>query len=346
LLDSICAQSSVSVPKILLHDDEEHVLVLSDLGQLPNLSDVFSALGGYIPMASAAPTTVSDLAVQRPLSFYVTIGQKIGSFFARLHSSTTLAQVVGSPDRGEKFLYSPKTKEVVHEFAIKPVKALLDSFPDILDATRSKILHRRIEDDFLRQTLGEELALALGDCWTGAILVDVSEHNPTVGVIDWEFAGIGRASNGDMSQLMAHLHLFQVAAEWRREEILLQQITALMESLTKAYREQSIKEGAKWIPEPATALSTLQATVMRSAFLAHGAEMINSTFWKVWMCEDKLCGEPHPAEKRDCRLIQHIMQTAVWYLDRAGQDEGEFAAAANWDKVRDESIMLPLFHSR
>jgi hypothetical protein len=334
------------VPKILLHDDEEHVLVLSDLGQLPNLSDVFSALGGYIPMGSAAPGAVSSLALQRPLSFYMTIGQKIGSFFARLHSSTALAQVIGSPDRGEKFLYNPKTKEVVYEFAIKPVEVLLASFPDILDATTSRILYQRIEDDFLRQTLAEELALALGDCWTGAILVDVNENNPTVGVIDWEFAGLGRASNGDMSQLTAHLHLFQIAAEWRREEILLQGITALIESLANAYREQSIKEGAKWIPDPATPLSPLQATVMRSAFLAHGSEMISNTFWKVWLCEDKTCGEPHPAEKRDCRLIQHMMKTAVWYLDRAGQDEGEFVGAANWDKVRDERSMLPLFHIR
>jgi hypothetical protein len=289
-LDPICSQSSVEVPRLLLHDEEEHVLVLSDLGHLPNLSDVFSVLGGYVPTASPAPTTVSDLTLQQPLSYYITIGERIRLFFARLHSSNTLAQVIGSPDRGEKFLHSHKTKEVVHEFAIKPIKALLGSFQDILDATESQILYQHIEDDFLRQTLGDELTLALGDCWTGAILVGADENNPIVGVIDWEFASIGRGVNRDMSQLMAHLHLFGIVAEWRKEEILLQRITALIRSIGTAYREQSIKEGAKWIPGPTAPLDTLQATALRSAFLAHGSELINSAFWKVWVCDNKICG--------------------------------------------------------
>jgi hypothetical protein len=184
LFDSVCTQSSVAVPKLLFHDEEEHVLVLSDLGNLPNLSDVFSTLGGYVPTVSPPPTSVSDVTLQRPLFYYVAISDKIGSFFARLHSSATLAQVVDSPDRGGKFLHNSKTREVVHEFAIKPIKALLDSFPDILDAAQFKVLYQRIEDDFLRETLGDEPTLALGDCWTGAILVGIDEENLTVGVID------------------------------------------------------------------------------------------------------------------------------------------------------------------
>ena len=69
----------------------------------------------------------------------------------------------------------------VYEFAIKPIKALLDSFPAILDNARSEVLFRRVEDDFLLQTQGDELAMALGDCWTGAILVSMDEHDPAVG---------------------------------------------------------------------------------------------------------------------------------------------------------------------
>ena len=38
--------SCVSVPAVLHHDTKAHVLVLADLGQLPNLSDVFGDLGG------------------------------------------------------------------------------------------------------------------------------------------------------------------------------------------------------------------------------------------------------------------------------------------------------------
>jgi aminoglycoside phosphotransferase (APT) family kinase protein len=50
-----------------------------------------------------------------------------------------------------------------------------------------------------------EKAMVLGDCWTGAILVGIIEDNPTVGVIDWEFASIGRGVDGDMAQFLAHI---------------------------------------------------------------------------------------------------------------------------------------------
>src|SRR5256885_962694 len=218
-------------------------------------------------MASSAAPESSNAKLQRRGSYYRVIGERIGSFFARLHSSRTLAQVTGPDGRGEEFLYNPKAREVVHEFAIRPIKALLDSFPDMFENTKPDVLFQRIEADFLRQTLGDELALAIGDCWTGAILAGTDENDPITGVIDWEFACLGRGVNGDMSQLMAHLHLFKLAAEGRGEELLLQGITSLIQSITSTYHEQSIKEAAKWMPGPVTPLNTLQATVMRSAFL-------------------------------------------------------------------------------
>jgi hypothetical protein len=105
-----------------------------------------------------------------------------------------------------------------------------------------------------------------------------------------------------------HLTLFKIIAQWRQEEILLHRATALMHSISNSYRRQSIKGVAKWMPAPAMPLSTFQATVMRSAFLAHGSEIINSPFWKVWVCEDKACGEPYPAEKRNCGLIERMVK--------------------------------------
>jgi hypothetical protein len=343
LLDSICTQSSVVVPKLLLHDEAEHVLVLSDLGKLPDLSDVFSRLGGYVPMALPAPSAISDVVLQRPLPYYVTIGEKIGSFLARLHSSTTLTKVVHSPGRGENFLQNPEAKDVVHAFAIKPIKALLDLFPNILYNARSEVLFRWIEDDFLRQTQGDELALALGDCWTGAILVGMDENDPAVGAIDWEFACLGRGVNGDISQLLGHLNLFKIVAEYRKEEVLLQRVAALTESLVGTYRRQSIRESAIWMPTPAAHLSAFQAKVMRSAFLACGSEMINSAFWKVWACDDEACGHPHPTEAQNCRLIQHMAETAVWYLDRAGDGVMEFADMESRGTFAGGNIMVSLF---
>lgn len=344
LLYPICKHSCVAVPKLLLHNEQEHVLVLSDLGRLPNLSDMFGALGGHVPQASLVPISVTEATSQKPLSCYTVIGERLGSFFARLHSSAWVAQILDSPNRGQNFLVNPEIKHVIHQFSIKPIRARLDSFPDILDATRAKVLYGRIEDDFLRQTPDDELVLALGDCWTGAVLVGMDENSPIVGVIDWEFACLGRGVNGDISQLLGHLHLYKIVAEWRQDEVLLQRIKTLINSIADTYRAHSIQEGSKWIPPPAARLNNFQATVTRSAFLAHGSEMISSAFWKVWVCDDKACGEPHPTETTKCRLVQHMVKMAVWYLDRAGADEKEFADMAQQEDIRDGSILIPLLH--
>lgn len=62
----------------------------------------------------------------------------------------------------------------VHEFAIKPIKALLDSFPAILDNVTSEVLLRRVEDDFLRR-----------GTWR---------------LLDWEFACLALDVNGDFKR--------------------------------------------------------------------------------------------------------------------------------------------------
>jgi hypothetical protein len=97
------------------------------------------------------------------------------------------------------------------------------------------------------------------------------------------------------------------------------------------------------MPGPAGPLSKFQATVIRSAFLAYAGEIINTALWKVWVCNDEACGNPHPTEKQDCRLIQRMIEAAVWYLDRAGDDEAEFADEDNRGTFRGESIVMPLF---
>jgi hypothetical protein len=304
----------VKVPTLLHHDLEEHVLNVSDIGPLPNLSEIFSSLGGYTPLVSPASVSAPEYAVGTPLGYYVIVGRKIGSFFARLHSPSSLSCIVNSPPRGTEFLSNPAMRNIVLEHAIRPLKAQLELFPQILSTFEAKTLYQQVEDNFMRSPPMNERAMVLGDCWTGAILVGTIEDDPTVAVIDWEFASIGRGVDGDMAQFLAHLQLFQLAASWHEQLNQHRALELLTGELTTAYRRQSTTEGAKWVREGKPAADSLQTRMMRSAFLGCAAEMINCAFWKVWPCESSSCGTSHPTKQEGCKLIQQMVERAVWYL--------------------------------
>jgi hypothetical protein len=234
-------------------------------------------------------------------------------------------------------------RDIVFENAIRPMKAQLELFPQILSASEAQTLYQRVEDNFVHSPPMSERAMVLGDCWTGAILVGIIEDDPTVGVIDWEFASIGRGVDGDMAQFLAHLQLFQLAALWHEQSNQHQALEFLTGELTTAYRRQSILEGVTWAREGKPAADSSQARMMRSAFLGCAAEMISSAFWKVWPCESPSCGTPHPTTKEGCKLIQQMVERAVWYLRLAGHDETEFVKEQNWLITQADGCIRRLF---
>jgi hypothetical protein len=319
------------------------VLIVSDIGPLPNLSEIFSSLGGYLPLVSPASVSAPEYALGKPLGCYAIVGRKIGSFFARLHSTSSLSCLVNSPHHGIEFLSNPTMRDMIFDHAIRPLKAQLELFPQILSASEAKTLYQRVEDDFVRSPPMNEKAMVLGDCWTGAILVGMIEDDPTVGVVDWEFASIGRGVDGDMAQFLAHLRLFQLAASWHEQSNQHQALEILTGELTTAYRRQSITEGAEWAREGKPAADSLQARMMRSAFLCCAAEMTNCAFWKVWPCKSPSCGTPHPTEQEGCKLIQQMVERAVWYLRLAGDDEAEFVKEQNWLATQADGYIRRLF---
>jgi hypothetical protein len=319
------------------------VLIVSDIGPLPNLSEIFSSLGGYTPLVSPTSVSALEYASGTPLGYYAIVGRKIGSFFARLHSLSSISCIINSPHHGAEFLSNPTMRDVVLDQAIRPLKVQLELFPQILSASEAKNLYRRVEDNFMRSPQMNERAMVLGDCWTGAILVGTTEDDPLVGVIDWEFASIGRGVDGDMAQFLAHLQPFQLAASWHGQSSQHQALKLLTDELTTAYRRQSITEGVKWAGEGKPAAASTQARMMRSAFLGCAAEMINCAFWKVWPCKSPSCGTPHPTEQRDCKLIQQMVERAVWYLRLAGDDEVEFVKEQNWLTIQADGYIRRLF---
>ncbi|KAK5062498.1 hypothetical protein LTR84_004571 [Exophiala bonariae] len=297
--------TGIMTPEILHYDASDHVLILSDLGALPDLSNVFCELGGYtpgsdngrpeVPLPPPKSPRVGQRLTDNEVTFFENLGTKLGRFFARLHSQR-VHQAILDPASGQHtsltvgdeicgFPLLPQMKTVVHEHVIKPLRSQLRLFPSLIGIEEADTLFSAIEADFLRDTGEQERCFVIGDCWTGTILVDLDrpEGETKVGVIDWEFANIsGRGINGDISQFTAHLELFLIAASsWGGDGAPghISPLKEIMQALIATYEAERAQVDD----------STLKETITRSAFLSHGAELINCAFWKIWICKDSEC---------------------------------------------------------
>jgi hypothetical protein len=63
----------------------------------------------------------------------------------------------------------------------------------------------------------------------------------------------------------------------------------------------------------------------------------------VWPCKSPSCGTPHPTEQEGCKLIQQMVERAVWYLRLAGDDEAEFVKEQNWLATQADGYIRRLF---
>jgi hypothetical protein len=277
------------------------------------------------------------------------IGQKVGSFFAGLHHPKNVCMIQSEPYNNTHFLRHDGMRDMVLEAAIRPVKEQLDLFPHLLPQDAIATVYQLVEDDFTRQTQEDEKVIALGDCWTGALLVGLGNSlaAPQVGVIDWEFACVGRGVNGDMAQLLAHLRLFGIAAAWQGKTDSRAAIDGIIQGLTTEYRRRShalkhfsLAESDSLAPEP----HSWTARHLRSAFLAHGAEMVNNAVGKDWVCDSVLCCGKEFKGKPQCKLVQEMVMTGWWYLSHAQEDDAAFVTQQNWDAVQHEHILSGMFY--
>ena len=189
-----------------------------------------------------------------------------------------------------------------------------------------------------------EKCFILGDFHPGAVLLPVSgDGDQPLGIIDWEFSGVGRGPSGDMPQFLASLHLLLMAAspDSPRQSA----INSLIQGVCSAYRQHS----SKWLPQPhlklRTVLSVTQQTndvpsdslqVFRSALILHGRELINNAVEREW---------PGSPQKESSILIQEMVRKGAWYIERAGDNIKEMLDATNVEQLlqEDNRIMLTLF---
>lgn len=331
-LQERCERSGVTVPELLHHDSEAHVLIISDLGLLPDLSQVFSDLGGIVdnPKINTTGAKVEKTSAFPEVTdhqLFKELGQRLGKFFAGLHSAETKEQVLSKYSKDH--YDNPDMRHGVLEHAIKPVADYLKLFSDLLSAEEAEHLRSIIVEDFQRKNLEEEQSFVIGDCWPGAILAG---SNKECGVIDWEFAGFGRGPHGDMAQLLAHLELLCIAAGQDTGEHFGRETTCirwLLLSLIDSYRSTADMH------EKQNTTNDTDLTMKRSAFLSHGAEMVNCAFWKRWPCLSSDCQGKidHKAEVHKCVVVRQMVEQGLWFLRHAGENTAAFDTTENWKAI-------------
>lgn len=207
----------MSVPKLLRYDEASKILIMSDLGQVPNLTDI---------LHGDSDDSLSDVTAKF-------IGERLGEFFARLHSLPMYHLVNKSCP--ESFVdHGISSRELIYKMMIAPIEGYLRQFA-VSDASE---LSRRAMADFQQADDDAVRSFVLGDCWPGAILANLNHpENPIVSVIDWEFVGFGRGVTSDVVQLLAHLHMHHLTAP--EGSILRQTIELLAYSIASSYRSEA-----------------------------------------------------------------------------------------------------------
>ncbi|KDQ12556.1 hypothetical protein BOTBODRAFT_176249 [Botryobasidium botryosum FD-172 SS1] len=250
----LCA--AVVTPQLLHHDPENHVLILEDLG-----ADL-SSLDEWLAKVPRIETVRSA-------------GMRLGVFLAEVHSlpmdtaaSRAAVRLIQSVDSGMNELVA---ETAVNQISAHVKRANIRSISD----SEADVLQSQVNESFLDLTLSEsEKVFCIGDLWTGSVMMGtgVGEDADSValGVIDWEFAGLGRPLQ-DIAQLLAHLHLQQIGSKEIPE--VSNTVQAFITSLTTAYRATSIARCARWTQD-----AKVRTAARRVAYILHGRELINNAF--------------------------------------------------------------------
>ncbi|KAF3484094.1 uncharacterized protein GIQ15_03418 [Arthroderma uncinatum] len=358
-LKLMTSKASVRVPGLISHDEEHHILVLEDLGTLPPLSDHLSA--SWLPSQSSTWPSLTGTLLLENHKLCLCIGEKLGEFFADFHAEETLNSIKSyGNDPTMTWFENGSMKEVVREAAVSTIRRYLCQF----NCVESEELSKIVEEDFERQEVFDgEQCFNVGDLWPGGILIGlpsktsqdltavVEENN--IGVIDFEFSGLGRGVNGDMAQLLAHLHLYSIAWGNCGEQFkpIHKGVLALAEGLCSSYTRHSYSAKAPWqlysasLQPPA---SSHAAGIFRSALILHGREVINNAVENDWSSYCiKTFDDSQRADGKDTNLTRKMVDTGVSCLQMAGRTIEEFVQADNWKRVccsKESSMIARLFN--
>ncbi|KAG8691673.1 hypothetical protein FRC11_013284 [Ceratobasidium sp. 423] len=180
--------SNVTFPKLVYHNPNVNILVMSDLGDSQTL-DKWLISGPDIELASGA-------------------GKSFGEFLARLGSVAECVKQEGDPlDLFEHF-DNPSIHEPIFNMVVAPVESYLlkcgyDAAGAAFVGKLGISMHERQQARLKRCEGG---VFGIGDSWPRSFLIGGKAPRLKLSVVDWEFAGM-TGPLIDLSQLCAHLYL-------------------------------------------------------------------------------------------------------------------------------------------
>ena len=312
----LCNKSGVQVPRFVCHYVKESVLVTRHRGSLVTLCSVLS------------PKVLerSDLADNRLVEISSAVGKAVGKFFARLHSSDTVARV-RSAYNSEPNLASSNpelTQTPTHHYLSNTkVKSIRESLTAI--ANDSDELYQRILDAYHQPAPPN--CLSHGNCRTESIMLpdwsvlDNEVDKPTVLVFDWgSLETTGRGVDGDIAQLLASLHCHYLYLEALDDSKLddsertckvLGPLRAMvctgcfLEGLVTSYSEFSSD-----MHEP-----DVKAKLLRSTVILVGCETIIQAYEVAWDLKDYAVSVDE--------VRKRMVMAGADYLRKAGKDDME-----------------------
>ncbi|TQV90820.1 hypothetical protein V2A60_002502 [Cordyceps javanica] len=315
LFDSRQTAPAWNTPRLLRHEQgTESALKISDSDQEASIL-LLSDLGRLVNIVDFIKTVAksSSLATTDQIS---KLGHDTGSIMALIHSPETAQRIQAEPETYEKLSQSV-SKGIVWQFAVLPIKDRIKDYPN------AESLYDATVEEYNNPKYSYRPALSFGDFHPGSILFS----DPAAGVdltpvlVDWEFGRAnGRGVNGDIAQFLSSMRceIIDAKDDAGLHHLLLSYVT----SFCSAYRDAAQLRVKK---DPRD--SNLQH--LRSAFSLHGRENIN------------LAHDIYPASPR----CKEMVDTGVWYLERAGDSAEHFASDVNWEKLKqeDHGLLQSLF---
>ncbi|KAF8665667.1 hypothetical protein AX16_000120 [Volvariella volvacea WC 439] len=177
---------AVHIPGLILHDEEAHILWITDLGSAKTLSKWLSSLD-----KDGDPESVEHAA-----KFGKTLGDLMGSLWRDTRD----------PDPAVvELLKHPQADNI-----IDLVKGMIRNGLDEVSALDAKELSERVEES-MREGGKAEPCIGMVDFWPESVLIirSADERSGTsyqCGLIDWEYFGLTTAA-AEVAMFLVHIHI-------------------------------------------------------------------------------------------------------------------------------------------
>ncbi|ATY67481.1 hypothetical protein A9K55_000016 [Cordyceps militaris] len=299
-----------NTPHLLRHDyGKESTLEISDSDQDASVL-LLSDLGRLVNIVEFIKAAAKDssIATTEQIS---KLGHDTGSIMALIHSPGTVQRIQSEPQTYEK-LSKSVSESIVWQFAVLPIKERIQDCPN------AQRLYDATVEEYNNPRYNYRPALSFGDFHPGSILLSdpATRVDLTPALVDWEFGRAnGRGVNGDIAQFLSSMRCEMIEA--KDNPVLHNLLLLYVTSFCSAYRDAAQLRVKKDAQD-----SNLQH--LRSAFSLHGREDIN------------LAHDMYQASPR----CKEMIDTGVWYLERAGDSAEHFVSEANWEELKKEKDCL------